>query len=173
MHHLKGPAVSRSAGFTMIEMVVVLILMTIIEATILGRAVTPSDTDLTSATEKIRSQIRFAQSQAMKRSDALWGVQSDSVGKQYWLFRATATATEDVVMPGGDYVGASTRITFASLGADLNQFTLVFDRMGRPYKAQANGIPSTPVAAGDNPVVSVTKDETRYINITPETGLIP
>jgi type II secretory pathway pseudopilin PulG len=156
----------------MIEMVVVLLLMTIIAATVLGRSIATSDLDLNSATDKIRNQIRYAQSQAMKRSDAVWGIQSDSATQRYWLFRATATATEDVIIPGGDYAGGISRIAFSDLGADLNSFTVVFDRLGRPYRAQALGVPNTPVATGDNPMVSVTKGETRYITITPETGLI-
>jgi type II secretory pathway pseudopilin PulG len=158
----------------MIEMVVVLLLMTIIAATVLGRSIATSDLDLNSATDKIRNQIRYAQSQAMKRSDAVWGIQSDSASQRYWLFRATATATEDVLIPGGDYAGGSTRITFSNLGdnLNLNSFTVVFDRLGRPYRTQTNGVPNNPVATEHNPMVSVTKGETRYINITPETGLI-
>jgi prepilin-type N-terminal cleavage/methylation domain-containing protein len=176
MHHQQGPTVSRSSGFTMIEMVVVLILMTIIAATVLGRAITTSDIDLSSATDKIRNQIRYAQSQAMKRSDAVWGIQSDPDSRRYWMFRATtsvtASVTEDVIIPGGDYAVGSTRITFDDLGADLNRFTLVFDRLGRPFKAQTDGFANDPVVTENNPIVTVSKGATRPITITPETGLI-
>lgn len=172
MHHQQGPTVSRSSGFTMIEMVVVLLLMTIIAATVLGRAITTSDIDLSSATDKIRNQIRYAQSQAMKRSDAVWGIQSDSDSRRYWMFRATATVMEDVIIPGGDYAAGNTRITFDDLGADLNRFTLVFDKLGRPYKAQTNGVPNDPVVTENNPIVTVSKGATRPITVTPETGLI-
>jgi prepilin-type N-terminal cleavage/methylation domain-containing protein len=163
----------RTSGFTMIEIVVVLLLMGILAVALLGRSVTSSNLDLNSATDKIRNQLRFAQAEAMKRSDAVWGIQSDG-SNQYWLFRATPAATEEVLIPGGDYAAGGTRISFANLGADLNSFTLVFDRLGRPYKGQTNGVPNSPVAPGDNPYVSVSKgtEPPRAITVTPETGLI-
>jgi MSHA pilin protein MshC len=163
--------VRRPAGFTIVEIIVVLLLMSILAATLLGRSITTGTIDLNSATDKIRNQLRYAQSQAMKRTDAVWGIQSDG-SSQYWLFRATPTATEDVVIPGGDYASGSTRVSFANLGADLNSFTVVFDWLGRPYKGQTSGVPNNPVAAGDNPIVRVSKGEERQITITPETGLI-
>ena len=120
----------RSSGFTIVEIIVVLLLMSILAATLLGRSVTTSNLDLNSATDKVRNQLRFAQAEAMKRSDTVWGIQSDG-SNQYWMFRATTTATEEVVIPGGDYASGSTRVSFANLGADLNSFTVVFDRLGK------------------------------------------
>jgi len=66
--------VRRPSGFTIVEIVVVLLLMSILAATVIGRSITSSDLDLNSATDKIRNQIRYAQSQAMKRTDAVWGM---------------------------------------------------------------------------------------------------
>jgi type II secretory pathway pseudopilin PulG len=57
----------------MIEIVVVLLLMGILAATVLGRSITSSNLDLNSATDKVRNQLRFAQAEAMKRSDTTWG----------------------------------------------------------------------------------------------------
>jgi MSHA pilin protein MshC len=163
--------VRRSSGFTIVEIIVVLLLISILAATVLGRSITSSTIDLNSATDKIRNQLRYAQSQAMKRTDSVWGIQSDGSG-QYWLFRATPNSTVDVIIPGGDYASGNTRVSFVNLGADLNSFTVVFDWLGRPYKAQTNGVPNSPVDASDNPIVRVSKGEERQITITPETGLI-
>ena len=58
----------RSPGFTIIEIIVVLLLMSILAATLLGRSVTTSNLDLNSATDKVRNQLRFAQAEAMKRA---------------------------------------------------------------------------------------------------------
>jgi MSHA pilin protein MshC len=166
--------VRRPSGFTIVEIVVVLLLMSILAATVIGRSITSSDLDLNSATDKIRNQIRYAQSQAMKRTDSVWGIQSDiSAGiKEYWMFRADSNGTEEVRIPGGDYGATGTRISFDNLGADLNSFTIVFDWLGRPYNGQTGGVANNPIVAADNPKVTVTKGETRLINITPETGLI-
>lgn len=162
----------RPSGFTIVEIIVVLLLMSILAATVIGRSITSSNLDLNSATDKILNQLRFAQAAAMKRTDAVWGIQSNSGTQQYWMFQATSTGTEEVRIPGGDYGATGTRISFDSLGANLNEFTLVFDWLGRPYKGQKDGIPNDPIAAADNPYVKVTKGEERQINITPETGLI-
>ena len=65
----------RSTGFTIVEIIVVLLLMSILAATLLGRSITTGTIDLNSATDKIRNQLRFAQSQAMKRHKIpSWGI---------------------------------------------------------------------------------------------------
>ncbi len=79
----------RSSGFTIVEIIVVLLLISILAATVLGRSITSGTIDLNSATDKIRNQLRFAQAEAMKRAYAaypVWGVKS--AGTQYWMFRA-------------------------------------------------------------------------------------
>ena len=58
----------RPSGFTIVEIIVVLLLMSILAATLLGRSITTSKIDLNSATDKIRNQLRFAQAEAMKRA---------------------------------------------------------------------------------------------------------
>ena len=161
----------RSSGFTIVEIIVVLLLMSILAATLLGRSVTTGTIDLNAATDKIRNQLRYAQSQAMKRTDAVWGIQSDG-SSQYWLFRATPTATEDVVIPGGDYASGSTRISFLNLKANLSNFTVVFNKIGKPYTGHTNEAPKDPVNSTNTLAITVSKDGvSRTITITPETGL--
>ena len=154
----------------MLEIVVVLLLMSILAATVIGRSVTTSNLDLTSATDKIRNQLRFAQAQAMKRSDTVWGVKS--FGTEYWLFRNTnpdAVANE-VRLPGVAYSGSSNRINEADIGVTFSDFTVFFDRIGKPYTAYTNETTNTPLAS--QWTISVTAGESRSITITPETGLI-
>ena len=114
----------RPAGFTIVEIIVVLLLMSILAATLLGRSITTGTIDLNSATDKIRNQLRYAQSQAMKRTDAVWGIQSDG-SSQYWLFRATPDCYGRCRHPWRRLRPGSTRVSFANLGADLNNFTVV------------------------------------------------
>jgi prepilin-type N-terminal cleavage/methylation domain-containing protein len=161
--------VNRASGFSLIEIVVVLLLMGILAATILGRSITTSNLDLNSATDKVRNQLRFAQAEAMKRSDTPWGITSS--GNEYWLFRNT-TANE-VRVPGGDYPGAGNRINEANLGAGVtvSDFTVYFDRIGKPYTAYTNPTVNTPLASQMSITVSAGGDN-RTITIVPETGLI-
>jgi len=168
MQHQQWPAVSRSSGFTLIEMVVVLILMTIIAATVLGRSIATSDIDLNSETDKIRNHLRFAQAEAMKRSNTVWGIKS--AGNEYWLFRTNAPDTNDVRLPGVAYSGASNRINEGDIGVTVSDFTVFFDRIGKPYTAYTDESINTPLAS--QLTISVTAGETRSITITPETGLV-
>ena len=79
----------RSSGFTILEIIVVLLLLSILAATLLGRSITSSTMDLTSATTKSATRLRYAQAEAMKsayEAYPVWGVKS--AGLQYWMFRA-------------------------------------------------------------------------------------
>jgi MSHA pilin protein MshC len=161
--------VRRSSGFTIIEIIVVLLLMSILAATVLGRSVTTSNLDLNSATDKVRNQLRFAQAEAMKRSDTAWGIYSS--GLQYWLFRNSTD--NSVRIPGGDYSGAGNQINKADLGAgvSLSDFTVFFDRIGKPYTAYTSATVNTHLASQMSITVSAGGDN-RTITVTPETGLI-
>ena len=152
----------------MIEMVVVLLLMTIIAATVLGRSIATGDMDLNSETDKIRNHLRFAQAEAMKRSDTVWGIKS--AGNEYWLFRTNAPDTSAVRLPGVVYSGASNRISESDIGVTLSDFTVFFNQIGKPYTAYTSETINTPLAS--QLTISVTAGETRSITITPETGLI-
>jgi prepilin-type N-terminal cleavage/methylation domain-containing protein len=72
-------------GFTLIEITAVLVLMAIISAYVIGRSINTEQIDLAGQTDKIRNQIRYVQSTAMKRSDAIWGITCDT--NQYWMFQ--------------------------------------------------------------------------------------
>jgi type II secretory pathway pseudopilin PulG len=152
----------------MIEMVVVLLLMSIIAATVLGRSISTSDMDLNSETDKIRNHLRFAQSEAMKRSNTVWGIKS--FGTEYWLFRNNNpdNPANEVRLPGVVYSGASNRISEADIGGvTLSDFTIFFDRIGKPYTAYTDETTNTALAGPLSISVSG-----RPITITPETGLI-
>jgi prepilin-type N-terminal cleavage/methylation domain-containing protein len=159
--------VRRNSGFTIIEMIVVMLLMGILAATVLGRGVTTGTLDLNSATDKLRNQIRYAQSLAMKRSDTVWGVNSS--GTEYWLFRDTPS--NEFRVPGGDYPTAASRILETDLGATVSDFTVFFDRIGKPYTLYTSPTVNTPLAANLTITLSAGGDS-RTIRVTPETGLV-
>jgi MSHA pilin protein MshC len=163
--------VRRNSGFTIVEMIVVLVLMTILAATVIGRGVTTQMLDLNSATEKLRNQIRYAQAQAMKRSDTVWGIKSS--GSEYWLFRNTTPDIQanESRIPGGDYPATGNRISEANLGAVVTDFTIFFDRIGKPYTAYTS--PTVNTALSSNLTITLTSGgDSRTIRVTPETGFV-
>jgi prepilin-type N-terminal cleavage/methylation domain-containing protein len=151
-------------GFTLIEITVVLVLMAIISAYVIGRSVTSDQVDVTGQTDRIRNQIRFAQSIAMKRSNAVWGITCNA--NQYWMFSGSPATPE--VLPGE----SNAQINLSDLGISLSAcpFTLYFDRIGRPYEAYTDEDNNTPLDS--NLIITVSAGgQNRDITVIPETGL--
>ena len=155
-------------GFTLIEITVVLVLMAIIAAYVIGRSIGTEQIDLAAQTDKIRNQIRYAQSMAMKQSDEIWGITSNS--NQYWMFkRVIGPPIIDtlVIMPGEQ----NAQITLSDMGIDsLTNFILFFDRIGKPYREYD----TTQKTSLDNPLTIVVSagTQSRDIRVIPETGLV-
>ena len=166
----------------MIEMVVVLILMTIIAATVLGRSITMSNLDLNQETDKIRNHLRFAQAEAMKlaykdpssvpvEDYLVWGISFES--GQYWLFRGKDPniASEQVRLPGVEYPVGSSKVSLPSgFSLTATKPTVFFDRIGKPYESYTDEKINNPLIAEMQ--VTVSHGESRTIRIEPETGLV-
>jgi prepilin-type N-terminal cleavage/methylation domain-containing protein len=167
-------------GFTLIEITAVLVLMAIISAYVIGRSINTEQIDLAAQTDKIRTQIRYAQSTAMKRSDRIWGIKCDSGAGQYWFFYATDPvdanepdlAAQQVILPGEN----NKKISLADLGIDdMNpSFTLFFDRFGRPFSAYTDEAANSPLNNTDNTLTInlTTGTQSRKLSVIAETGLV-
>jgi prepilin-type N-terminal cleavage/methylation domain-containing protein len=86
-------------GFTMIEMVMVLIVMAIMASFFMMRATT--DNDLIAQTEILKSHLRYAQIKAMNDTDVFvpggWGIHLPN-NSSYILYRNNVTAND--ILPG-------------------------------------------------------------------------
>ena len=161
-------------GFTLIEIVVVLVLVGIIATVAYTRSISTDKLNLASRTEKIQSHIRYAQSMAMKNND-VWGIFCN--GSQYWLFNGY---TGPEIMAGIELPGESgSVIELTDSGLEIYPFLVFFDHIGKPYNSYSN--PSdpdanVPVSVGSPKIVIITSTEdntlNRKLSITAETGLI-
>ncbi|MGD8990955.1 MAG: prepilin-type N-terminal cleavage/methylation domain-containing protein [Desulfobacterales bacterium] len=164
-------------GFTLIEITVVLVLMAVISAYVVGRSVTTDQVDVVGLSDRIRNQIRYAQSSAMKQSNNIWGVKCDTGANQYWLFSVESPVSagdEDLADNQRRFPGESNDvISFAGLGLDdiTPGFTLFFDRIGKPYTAYVDENNNSPLLNNLDITVSST-GQTRTIRVIPETGLV-
>jgi hypothetical protein len=152
-------------------------LLTILAATVLGRSALPEKLDLSSATEKLRLQLRYAQAQAMKRSDTVWGIKCND--NLYWLFRGTDPddINNQMRLPGAEYTTAVNKVSPGGVGVVVQNFTVFFDRIGKPYRAYVSYTnPSANTEWGQNNTPTnftlTGGGETRTIDISPETGLV-
>jgi len=153
-------------GFTLIEIIAVLVLMSIIAASVLVRGMDTDQIDLMAQVAKIRNHIRYAQAMAMKRSDTNWGIKCD--GNAYWFFEGTDPddSANQLLLPGEK----NSQILLADIDVTMDGFTLLFDGYGIPYKDNlstkvdnsSNSLAIT-ISAGSGSVT---------LSITPETGLI-
>ena len=85
-------------GFTMIEVVAVLLIIGIISAVAVPRIIGTSDSDLSSQVEVVKTHLRYAQIRAMN-TDTVWGINFTST--TYYLFQGVGS-TAPVLIPGED-----------------------------------------------------------------------
>ena len=167
-------------GFTLVEITAVLVLMAIISAYVIGRSINTEQIDLAGQTDKIRNQIRYAQSTAMKRSDAdeIWGIKFDPATDQYWLFFASIPVgagepdldAQQVIFPGEQ----NKKVSAAAVGVDIKPIVypvLFFDRFGIPYRAYTDATLNTALDSDLTITISASGQD-RIITVIPETGLV-
>ncbi len=156
-------------GFTLVELIVVLIVMAIVAVFIASRASTGGN-DLISETDILKSNLRYAQIRAMNDS-VPWGIHIPDAGS-YVLYRNNAIDTGKMLP--GEKPGASPAAQTHKLPATVTVTSGVgttynFDAWGRPVNT---GTPPIPLAVAQ----TITLSEgaaTVAITITRNTGYIP
>jgi len=160
------------SGFTLIEIVVVLIVMSIITAFAIGRGFTNMP-NLSVQADVIKSHLRHTQARAMN-SNTFWGIRTDAGGDSYWMFRCDSSVcnnTDIVRLPGEN----ANTVDLATAGISLESGTYSFDGRGIPYynTDHEKEPSSSDLLVSDQPVtVSKGADEIPFI-IIKNTGFIP
>jgi MSHA pilin protein MshC len=150
-------------GFTIIEIVVVLLLISIIAAATFQRSISTDQMNFRSQFDKIQNQMRYPQSIAMKHSE-WWGFACD--GNDYWIFTGTNedTVSEHRLLPGQENV----KIALTDLGVTMTPFTVIFDGYGIPYWGDWN----TKMSSEETIILTGSGAPPGSVKIVPETGLI-
>lgn len=148
-------------GFTIIEIIVVLLLISIIAAAAFQRSITTDQMNFVSQYDKIQNQVRYPQSIAMKRSE-YWGFSCDT--NNYWIFTGTNNPANRRLLPGQQ----QTLISLNDLGVTMDGFTVIFDKYGIPYEPDGT-TPLNPALVVD---LTDSGSESKSFTIVPETGLI-
>jgi prepilin-type N-terminal cleavage/methylation domain-containing protein len=156
-------------GFTLIEIVVVMVLISIIAAATFSRSITTDQINFVGQVDKIRQHIRYAQSLAMK-GDAIWGIKC--FGGRYWLFHyegSMAHVNSPIKLPGEEL----SLIVLTDKGVLMDAFTLFYNQIGVPYKTNlTTRVNNTDAKLDINIHAASDGSLLRTLVITPETGLI-
>jgi prepilin-type N-terminal cleavage/methylation domain-containing protein len=153
-----------NSGFTMIEMISVLVVIGIIGVTVVGHQISLG-TEARTQANIIKNHLRYAQSLCMN-SNMVWGICCD--GNDYWLFQNGDTSQE-VMLPTEE----TEKVSLSDRGISMAAFTVSFttaDVMG--------GIPCTDAGAsmvqiGDRNITVSSGGDSETITITQNTGYIP
>ncbi|PKN77502.1 MAG: hypothetical protein CVU52_00030 [Deltaproteobacteria bacterium HGW-Deltaproteobacteria-10] len=164
-------------GFTMIEIIAVMIIMGILAAIAISRSVN-YDAEVYTSADALKSHLRYAQTMAMNYSytataPGVWGISGTT--NSYWLFEGTSAAIVRP-LPEDDTFINTDRINLTAKKVKLTAgFTVYFDNRGIPYTAYTSATTNTPLATtltiNVQPISATTPNIA--VTITPLTGYIP
>ena len=137
-------------GFTLIEVVAVLVIVAILTAVAISRGIATDEVNAQTEVDTLKSHLRYAQYLAMNDIDPIqWGISLG--GSSYTLVRDNAgTVTSPYNLPGE----SSATHDFSPVSATA--VTVLFDEWGSPGAADIN------IAIGGQTII-----------VTAETGYIP
>lgn len=150
------------AGFTLIEIVMVIVFIAILAAVAIVRH-KHVDPALMSQTQVLKAHMRYAQMRSMS-TDSHWGIKYQVNGDQrsYWLFKQPQTDSR-IVLPGE----SDDRVRLDRMGIVISQgsFQVEFDGWGRP---------SCTLSGTGTLNLELTKSgDSEHIMVTQNTGFIP
>lgn len=157
-------SIKNNSGFTLIEVVAVLVVMSIITAFAVGRVV-DNKPELIAQKEVLKVHLRYAQSRAMNSNDN-YGIISS--GNTYSLFRASAAFLVNFPGEQFDY------IDLAALGLTLSMTDgniVCYDSKGIPYTDFDTSLVGN-LQTDDRTLTLSSGTDTEIITITKNTGFI-
>jgi hypothetical protein len=148
-------------GFTAIEIITVMVVMGIISAFVIGRAM-EKEPKLVAQKEVLKVHLRYAQARAMNSNDN-YGIISDPTGAAYSLFRYHGGSVVNVSFPG-----EGPNIDLSALGLSMDADIIVsFDSKGIPYRDNSGALQVI-----DRTLTLSSGSDSESITITRNTGFI-
>ncbi len=163
-------------GFTLLEIITVLVLTGILAAIIISRSFN-YDAEVRVGADVLKSHLRYAQTMAMNSNSDIypvWGINGNA--GSYWLFQGTDTANIIRLPEDEQFINADRTINLEAKKIKLaGNFTIYFDTRGVPYSAYTSAATNTPLAANMAINVQPLHAATPEIAVTvaPLTGYVP
>jgi MSHA pilin protein MshC len=167
-------------GFTLVELVVLLLLIGIIAIFVAPRMLGVSGTKAAAFVDKLRADVRFAQNMAMTQSRRARmyfnGVGTAPASGYAVVIDTSATGNCSGFVPVADpAIGGNLTITlnagdYAGITVTPSTTCLEFDSFGRPYDCSASLAVCSPTAGGMN--ADVNANPLYRVTVTPQTGAV-
>jgi prepilin-type N-terminal cleavage/methylation domain-containing protein len=154
--------IKRQSGFTMLEIIAVLVIIGIISAVAIVRMQSTRDYDVISRVEVVKTHLRLAQSRAMN-SSRVWGINYSGTSN-YSMFR-NGSVTDVVRLPNQN----ADNVTLPD-GMTITTGIVSFNAWGQPYTDAAGTAAQT---ATRTITLTNKSGDARSISITKNTGFIP
>ena len=166
-------SIRQSHGFTMVEIVIVLVVLFIVSTVIISRYTTADSNELMAETDALKASLRFAVIQSLN-DDTLttgWGIYFPS-DTSYALYKNGAASTVAIPAkypdPAKDPPPNNTHTLQGNVRITSGVGTMVaFDRWGRPIDVSGN-----PLTA-DISLTLIQGTQASSITVTKNTGFIP
>lgn len=152
-------------GFTMIEIISVLVLIGIITLVAIVKLTSTNYYNLASETEVVKAHLRYAQSRAINArpvAGKAYGINFSSNSYTYFI---NGDTTQVRMLPDQNNAGNVT----LPRGMSITTGIVAFDSWGKPYTDAAG----TQAQSGSRTLTLSQGSNTSAITITPNTGLVP
>ena len=143
-------------GFTLVELVIVLVLAAILAASVLPRF-TQGIVELSSQAEQVAADVRYAQMLSMTRGQH-YCISFTGTGYQLRNTNCTVAVTHPATGSTAAIVLSATTVTTSNLTGNA----LEFDTKGRPQ--------TLTVATNNGTITLTSSGQTRSVVVSPETG---
>lgn len=171
MYRKTNMTAKRKNGFTLVEMIVLVVILSLIALAAVPMIGSAGTMQLKAAANKIAADLEYAKSMAISRQKT-YTIGFDALNERYWIMDSDGLITNPInnktFMIDFATEAKLNRVEIDSVDFD-SVMSISFDYLGSPY---AGSDTSSPLTDGTNGITIKVGDDTMEILVEPVTGYI-